>query len=93
MRRRLRPQPEVPWWLRPIDPHARSAPPLSPDAVRHLQEEEKRKTAHMETMHKTCAPQSPSEENVANNDNTPSPPAPAAPAPSLVAGQAPQAAP
>jgi hypothetical protein len=53
---RRRPQtPETPWWLRRPNPNASSAPPLPPEAVRYLQEEDKRRWAHIEALHKKNA--------------------------------------
>ena len=46
MRRRTQ-TPETPWWLRRPNPNASSAPPLPPEAVRYLQEEDKRRWAKM----------------------------------------------
>lgn len=78
-------RPETPWWLRRPNPNASSAPPLPPEAIRYLQEEDKRRWAHIEALHKKHAVESspipeaaPIADDVTNNvaGTAPSPPPP-----------------
>jgi hypothetical protein len=70
---RRRPQTsETPWWLRRPNPNASSAPPLPPEAVRYLQEEDKRRWAKMASYAQKPPADSP-------NELDPPPPEAAAP--------------
>jgi hypothetical protein len=98
MRRRFRPQPEVPWWLRPLDSHDSSAPPLPPKAISSLQEEEQRRYAHMKAAHEKYVLQTqlsesaPLVENAANDAHAAGPPEPATSTAPVVTSQSPPAA-